>query len=73
MLGSRSRYLTELKMNCLSLSFTTSSVFIRIEKIGPLGLYICMPVNSNPAKRFNKTQNFDLNAHKKFLLRDYLP
>lgn len=43
-----------------------------LEKIGPLGLYKCMPVNSNPAKQFIKTHNFDFNAHKNVLLRNYL-
>lgn len=32
-----------------------------------------MPVNSSPAKQFIKTHKFDFNAHKKFLLRNYLP
>lgn len=74
MLGPRSRYLTELlRGTALNLSFTISSVFIRIKKIGPLGLYICMTVTWNPAKRFIKTHNFDFNAYKKFLLRNYLP
>lgn len=73
MLGSRSRYLTELKMNCFKFIVYHFVCFYSNKKIEALGLYICMPVNSNPAKRFNKTHNFDFYAHKKILLCNYLP